>query len=217
MANIKKDVKRAFADNRCLILISAIVFLATLFAGYFFTDALYSYLNPNVELLKEGVSSGSIRVDIPTILLNNIFIVFRLFIYGMFFCLSVVLLGYNGLFLGYFIGQSGNFMATVLLIVPHGIFELPSIVIANASGLVLFKYFFNVFSLKNSEPEGDELIVDGSIVGRLSRSAANNGNILRDSLVLLLVSAVLMAIAGFVEVYITKGLALGIINYLGLQ
>lgn len=217
MVDLKEDIKNAFADNRHLILLSAAIFLVTLLAGYFLKQNLYDYLNPGVEQLKEGVGNGTIRVNFPTIFLNNVFIVLRLFIYGILFGLSILLLGYNGIFLGYFIAQSGSLVTTVLLIVPHGIFELPSIVIANASGLVLFKYAARVVRLKNSRSCEEGLIADDSITSRLVNSLVNNGDILKQSLILLSVAVALMAIAGFVEVYITKSLAFFIMNSFGLK
>lgn len=217
MANLKEDIKNAFADNRYLILLSAIIFLITLFAGYFLKQNLYDYLNPGVEQLKESVGNGTIKVNFPTIFLNNVFIVLRLFIYGILFCFSILLLGYNGIFLGYFIAQSSSLISTILLIVPHGIFELPSIVIANASGLVLFKYIVSVVCWKNSPSGEGELIPDNSITRRVAKSLINNSDILKQSLILLFVAIVLMAIAGFVEVYITKNLAFFIMNSFGLK
>lgn len=207
---IKEDIKNAFINNKNLILISAIIFLVTLLLGYFQEHLLYSYLNPAVETLKEGVQNGVIEVTFKTIFLNNIFIVFRLFIYGVLLCFSNILLAYNGLFLGFFIAQAGNLIATVLLILPHGIFEIPSIIIANASGMTLFKYFYKVASYKADE---GELIVDNSLFNRFYK----NSHILKDALILLVFAAILIAIAGFIEVYITQDLAFFIMNLIGIK
>ncbi|MDO5849137.1 MAG: stage II sporulation protein M [Methanobrevibacter sp.] len=215
--NIKHDVREAFADNRYIILISALIFLITLFAGYFFHSLLSSYLSPAVQQLSEGVKNGSIQITFQTIFLNNLLIILRLFVFGIIFCFSCVVLAYNGLFLGYFIANAGNLVPTILLIVPHGIFELPSIVIANASGLILLKYLIRVFTLKNCQSEKEEFVVNDSIINKLCNSLINNSKYLKHSLILLAISIVLMAIAGVIEVYVTRNLAFFLINFFGLK
>lgn len=208
--NIKEDVKNAFVNNKYILLISAIVFLATLFIGYIFNESLYSFLNPSVELLKKGVENGSINLSFVSLFSNNVEIVFRMFIYGIIFCISNFLLGFNGLFLGFFIGQSNNLIYTIMLILPHGIFELSSVVIANAAGMVLFKHLFKVVTFKNPKSEKED-----SVFNKLSNSVVNNSDVLKEALILLVVAVILMAIAGVIEAYFTKGIASFVMNLIG--
>ena len=214
--NIKEDIKETFIENKYFLLFSALLFIASLLLGYFLHPYLQSFFKPVVNKLSEDVSSGAIKFSFLTIFLNNIFIVFKLFIFGVIFCFSIVILLYNVFFLGYFIANYGNLPKIILLILPHGIFELPSIIIANVSGILLFKYCYMVFSLKNSNPPEDVLILDNSYSTRFFNSLNNNSKYLKQALIFLAISVILMAIAGFIEVYITKNLALFFIKLFGL-
>lgn len=203
--NIKENIKEAFTDNKNLLLISVILFSASLIIGYTFQPVLYNIFNPVVEQLSRDVKNKVIQLTFHDIFLNNIMIVFRMFIFGILFCFSILLLMYNGFFLGYYIGCSKNLVNTLLLIIPHAIFELPSIVIATTSGLVLFKFAYNVFKNINSMSEN-------SLKEKIITSFEKYYYILKESLVLLLVSAILMAVAGVIETHFTISIAKWLIS-----
>ena len=138
------EVKLAFSENKLAIYISIAILFISLILGYILEPYLFSYLNPVVEDLTQKVQSGVIKLTFTDIFFNNIEIVFRMFIYGLCFCLSVVVLSFNGFFVGYYLATSNNFWYTVLLIVPHGIFEFSSCILACASGLVLFNFVYKL-------------------------------------------------------------------------
>ncbi len=203
MNKIKENIKESFVENKYIILFSAFLLIFTLILGYFLEPYLYNVLNPVVDKISNDVHNGTIKLTFSSIFLNNILIVFRLFIFGLGLCFSNIILAYNGLFLGYFIASCENLTGTLLLIVPHGIFELPSIIIANASGLVLFKFLIKTLTFKNIFPEGK----DEPYFKKLYESAVENGKYLKQALILLVISSILMIIAGIVEVYFTQNLA----------
>lgn len=198
--NIKKQVKDAFADNRYLLLISAIIFIVSLGLGFLLEPNLYSIFNPVVNQMQDDLASGAISVTFQSIFTNNILIVFRMFIFGLLLCFSVVLLSYNGFFLGYFLASHGDLIRNIVFIVPHGIFELPSIVIATTSGLILFKFMFKFINdvYKNKV--------------KVYNSLEKNYFILKQSLIVLAIGCILMFIAGIIESYFTIPIATWILG-----
>ena len=81
------------------------------------------------------------------------------------------------------------------MLLPHGIFELASCVLACSSGLVLFNFLFNFFK--------SYLIADLSLVD----SFHDNSIKLKQAVLIFFISVILMIIAGFVEVYLTVPIA----------
>ena len=136
------EVKSAFSENRLAILSSIAILFISLILGYILEPNLYAYLNPLVEDLTQKVQTGVIKLTFADIFLNNIKIVFQMFIYGMAFCFSALILAFNGFFVGYYVAAADNLLYTVLLIIPHGIFEFSSCILACSSGLVLFNFIY---------------------------------------------------------------------------
>lgn len=190
-----REIKIAFLENKSAIYISFFILIFSLILGYFLEPYLYSYFHPVVDDLSQKVHTGTIKLTFADIFLNNIKIVFQMFFYGMFFCLSAVLLAYNGFFLGYYVAISDNLVRVLVMLIPHGIFELTSCVLACSSGLVLFKFLFRFFKSYLKE---DLTLKD---------SFYKNSDKLTQAIIIFAVSAVLMIIAGFIEVYLTIPIA----------
>lgn len=200
MMDFKKEIKLAFTENKLAISISIAILLISLLAGYFLEPYLNAYLNPVVDNMAEQVHSGNIQLTFHSIFSNNIRIVFIMFIMGILCCFSAVILAFNGLFIGYFTAIQDDLLATLLMLVPHGIFELPACVIACASGFVLFNFILRFFKTFIKQE-------DGSFSTQLYSSYVDNFDKLKQAILLLLVAAVLMVIAGVVEVYLTGPIA----------
>ncbi|HEX6223128.1 MAG TPA: stage II sporulation protein M [Chryseolinea sp.] len=104
------------------------------------------YVNMTLENIKSGnptkvYASQSELMMFFTITWNNIFVAFRVFVFGFFASIGTGLfLFYNGLMVGAFImffsqeQQLGHALPVIML---HGTIELSSIVIAGAAGFVL--------------------------------------------------------------------------------
>ncbi len=112
----------------------------------------------------------------------------------MLLCLSIVVLAYNGFFTGYYVAISQDFFRTLAFLLPHGIFELPSCALACASGLVLFNFLYHLLKSYYYEYTFKDAFLC-------------NFNKLKQAVIIFSVAVVLMAIAGFIEVYITIPLA----------
>lgn len=207
MSSVKDEVKSAFTENKRIIIASALVFFVSVILGYVFEPNLYAYLNPIVEDMTNKVQSGIIKVTFEDIFLNNIMVVLRMFIYGLVFCISAVVLAFNGFFVGYYVATVPNIAFALAFIVPHGIFEFPSCILACASGFVLFKFVYKL--IKTFMKEKERKFLD-----RMVYAYGENFRILLHSLIILLVAAILMAIAGIVESYITLPLGKYLMSFI---
>lgn len=185
----------AFLDNKSAIYISIFILIFSLILGFVLEPYLYSYFHPVVDDLSQKVQSGTIKLTFSDIFINNIKISFQMFIYGVFFCLSIVLLAYNGFFLGYYVAIQDNLFRVLVMLMPHGIFELTSCIFACSSGLVLFNFLFRFFKSYLKEDWA------------LKESFYNNFDKLKQAIIIFLISALLMIIAGFIEVYLTIPIA----------
>lgn len=201
--SVKREVKRAFTENKAVIITSIFILVIPMILGYCFESYFFSYLNPVVEDLTNKVQSGVIRLTFNDIFINNIMVILRMFIFGLVFCFSAAILAFNGFFIGYYVATTPNLLQTSLLIIPHGIFEFSSCILGCASGFVLFNFAYKLIatSLKHREMK---------LIDRLAFSYEKNFDKLLQAFILLAIAIVLMVIAGIVEVYFT----LPIGNYL---
>lgn len=196
-----REVKFAFLENKLAIYLSLIILILSLISGYIFESYFSSYLQPAVDDLIQKVETGVVQLTFKDIFLNNIAIIFQMFIYGLLFCLSVFLLAYNGFFVGYYVAIQDDFFRVVLMLLPHGIFELTSCFLACSSGLVLFNFLFNFFK--------SYLIADLSLLD----SFHDNIIKLKQAVLIFFISVILMIIAGFVEVYLTVPIARFVLGF----
>lgn len=206
--NILDEIKLAFRDNWRLLLFSSIIFIVSLVIGFIYQASLHSTFAPVVQQLTNDLEQGIITFTFKDIFINNIIIVFEVFILGIVFCFSIFILLFNGFFLGYFIASQPDLFQTLMLIIPHGIFELPSLVIATSSGLVLFKFIYKVIKCYSE--------FNGSFKVKISSSIEVNFKYFKESVILLCIAAILMIIAGFIEVYITLNIANWIFSIFGV-
>lgn len=202
------EVKLAFSENKLAIISSVAILFISLILGYIFEPNLYAYLNPLVEDLTQKVQTGVIKLTFADIFFNNIKIVFQMFIYGVIFCFSAIILAFNGFFVGYYVAAADNFLYTVLLIIPHGIFEFSSCILACSSGLVLFNFLYRFLKTLWKEESNSAKL---SLLNSFNASSDK----LKQAVILLIVASILMLIAGFVEVYLTLPIAKSIISILG--
>ena len=189
------EVKLAFLENKSAIYISLFILIFSLILGYLLEPYLYSYFNPVVDDLSQKVETGVVKLTFQDIFLNNILIIFQMFIYGLLFCLSIFLLAYNGFFIGYYVAIQDNLFRVLAMLIPHGIFELTSCLLACSSGLVLFNFLFKFFKTYLKEDM------------TLKKSFSINRYKLKQAIIIFIISVVLMIIAGFVEVYLTIPIA----------
>lgn len=193
---IKREVKKAFIENKIAIIASVLILFISLILGYFLEPYLHTFLNPIVDDLTNKVETGVIQLTFHDIFLNNIMIVLEMFIYGIFFCFSALILAFNGFFVGYYTAISPDLLQVLVLTVPHGIFEFSSCILACASGFILFNFVLKL--IKTFIKEKERKFID-----RLIYSYDKNFDKLLQSFIILIIAVILMIIAGIFEVYIT--------------
>ena len=195
-----KEIKSAFTENKWAIIVSIAILFISLILGYFLEPYLYSYFNPVVEDLTQKVQSGVIKLTFHDIFLNNLKVILMMFIFGIGCCISVLVLLFNGFFVGYYVASEDNLLTVLMYIIPHGIFEFSSCILACASGIVLFNFVYKFLKATLNQNEG-------SISQRVSKSLDESYIKLKQALIIFAVSVVLMIIAGFIEVYLTVPIA----------
>lgn len=200
------EIKSAFSENKLAICLSVAILFISIILGYVLEPYLFSYLNPVVEDLTQKVQSGVIKLTFSDIFFNNIKIVFQMFIYGLALCSSVLILAFNGFFVGYYVATTEDVWFTTLLIVPHGIFEFSSCILACASGLVLFNFLYKFLKALWHEE-------NGSVKVNLVNSFNASSKKLKQAIILFIIASVLMAIAGFFEAYLTIPIAQTILSW----
>lgn len=197
MIDFKKEIRLAFTQNKLPIIVSAAILIVSLLLGYYLEPYLQGLLNPVLDEFTKQVQSGNIQLTFQSIFSNNIRIVFMMFILGLIFCFSVLILAFNGFFVGYVVATADNFFNTLLLLVPHGIFEFSSCVLACSSGIILFRFMFGF--LKTLSNKQNNLGAYASYVENFDK--------LKQAFILLFIASILMVIAGVIEVYLTIPIA----------
>ena len=144
-----------FRQSHRLLAVSAGVFLVACLLGWVsaahdntFVRLILGdqYVNMTLENIRKGdplgVYNSSDRATMfVQITLNNIYVAFRTFIFGLFASFgSIAMLFYNGVMLGafqYFFYERGLLLDSVLKIWIHGTLEISAIVIAGCAGLTV--------------------------------------------------------------------------------
>jgi len=186
-----------YKRNEFLLIISAAVFFGSLFTGYFLADFVDPIMADTFRSFKESISSGQIQLTTISLFTNNIKIAFYLYSGGIFAgTITLYLLAYNGLFIGY-VASKFNPLDFIIYTIPHGIFELPGIVIAGASGLRLASTIINIIR--------DVLDIKRHISPeeQLKNILDVNYPEFKESLALFIIAAVLILIGAFIEANFT--------------
>ena len=151
----KYELPLLFRESHKLLAVSAGVFLIACVLGWVsaahdntFVRLILGdqYVNMTLENIKKGdplgvYDSSDQATMFVQITLNNIYVAFRTFIFGLFASFgSIAMLFYNGVILGafqYFFYERGLLLDAVLKIWIHGTLEISAIVIAGCAGLTL--------------------------------------------------------------------------------
>ena len=220
----KEETKAAFSNNKWLLLFSTLLFVIPLLIGYFYADAIAEYIQPMVDAFQKQVDEGVITLTTHSIFANNVTVAIILYalsaIGGV---LGALILANNGLFIGYF-GAGFNIYAYLALTVPHGIFEIPAIIIATTGGFVLLSFvlhfLWNIISPDYSyldifDPYFSDVKI--TLKQRFYAAFKKNQNKLKESFIFLCLAVILLIIAAFIEANITVPLANWLFSLFGLK
>jgi uncharacterized membrane protein SpoIIM required for sporulation len=216
-SSVKNEVKESIIENKYILLLSTILFMFPLILGYFLGNNLQVLLEPVLTEFKKKVSSGEVKLTFDSIFLNNFKAVLIEYIGGIFFgFLTFFILIFNGLFIGYF-GSKLDLKLFLVGIIPHGIFEIPALIIGAAAGFVFTSFLVNVIkdiiskdlyksdlnqSLLDNYPNENNFNKT-TILQKFKFALGKNQKRIKQSLILLLISIILLIIAAFIETHIT--------------
>ena len=180
----KEETKAAFSNNKWLLLFSTVLFVN----------------------FQKQVDEGVITLTTHSIFTNNVTVAFILYALGALGgVLGALILANNGMFIGYF-GADFNIYAYLALTVPHGIFEIPAIIIATTGGFVLLSFVLHfLWNLRSPDYSYldifDPYFSDVKITfkQRCYVSFKMNQNKIKESFVFLCLAVILLIIAAFIE------------------
>ena len=190
--------KGVYKRNKRLLVVSTVIFFVSLIIG-----VVIGYIYPDFigNLLTEFSNELSSQVDISTlsIFTHNIKTALMVYAGGIIGIVTAALLSVNGFiigaFLGYFMhgGAINHSSVTPLVfisyIVPHGIFEIPALIIASAAGFRLTTVVIDLINSLRGKPYVN-----------------NDYQKFKDSLALLAVAVILFAIAAVIEANFTMSI-----------
>ena len=183
--------------NEIFFMLSAMMFIATIFIGYAFAGMLEPILAKMLGDFKRRLVQGELQLTTLSLFANNIKIALLLYGGGLIFgVITAFYLISNGIFIGYTAAQFqlGDFIIYTL---PHGVFELLGIIIAGAAGFKLasieLKILKDVLKLQS----------DFSMSNQLKYLLEANWDEFKDTLVLMAIAAVLILIGAIIEANFT--------------
>lgn len=221
---VKDETKSAFSNNKLLLCVSILLFVIPLLIGYFCADEIREYIKPMVDAFEQQVKDGTISLTTHSIFINNVTVAIILYaLAALGGVLGAVILANNGLFIGYY-GADFNIYAYLALTVPHGIFEIPAIIIATTGGFVLLSFILHfIWNLISPDLSYldifDPYFSDVKITPKQRVYAAfkKNQNKIKESFILLCWGVVLLVIAAFIEANITVPLSNWLFSIFGLS
>ncbi|MDR2873366.1 MAG: stage II sporulation protein M [Methanobrevibacter sp.] len=207
---VKNEVKESLIENKYILLLSTILFIFPLILGYLLGHHLQPVLEPVLDEFKRKVISGEVKISFDSIFLNNLKAILIEYAGGIFFgILTFFILVFNGLFIGYFGFKVVDLKLFLVGIAPHGIFEIPAVIIGAAAGLVFLSFLVklikdiiskNSFDLNQHDYPDETHLTETT---KFKFAWNKNYKILKQSLILLVISIFLLIIAAFIETQIT--------------
>ncbi|MDI3484499.1 MAG: hypothetical protein PWQ74_1086 [Methanobacteriaceae archaeon] len=182
-----------YKRNRDYLIISILIFLGSFSIGYLLAGFLDILLAPLMREFKKSVIEEGITII--SIFSHNLQAILLLYLGGL--SLSIftgLFLALNGLFMGYF-ATKVPLVDFILLVAPHGMFEIPGIIIAGVAGFRLSSFIIHFI--------GDLIKGPGSFTQKLKKSSDNNIKEFKDSLLLFLIAVILILIAAIIEAEFT--------------
>lgn len=183
--------------NETFFILSAMMFIASIFIGYAFAGMLEPVLGKMLSDFKRRLVQGELQLTTFSLFANNLKVALLLYGGGLIFGLvTAFYLISNGVFIGYTAAQFqlGDFIIYTL---PHGVFEVLGIIIAGAAGFKLGSIVLNILKglLK--------LQSDFSMSNQLKYLLEANWDDLKDTLIMMGIAVVLIMIAAIIEANFT--------------
>ncbi len=164
-------------ENKRLILTTSVIFLFSAFIGYLMIDVNNSMIKETLKKLliiaSQIKSQNNVFYTMLVIFLNNLkaalFMIGFGVVFGIFPIFAIVV---NGLMIGVFLkmvlqNAGHSILFFIVGIVPHGIFEIPAIIIASAFGMSLGFGLFRVLLdaiTKSESQEANQLALKERVI-----------------------------------------------------
>lgn len=183
--------------NETLILLSALILFGSMIIAYILGGTLDPYLSGTLQDFHRQIAGGTLQLTTFSIFMNNFKVAGIIYLTGFSLGIfSAYFLFFEGVFTGY--TASKFYLPTFLIYtIPHGIFEIPAIIIAGAAGFRLASGFYNF--LKGVTKINDNLPISSQL-GYLIEA---NSDEFVDSLKLFTIAVGLLIIAAFIEANLT--------------
>lgn len=188
---------------RTYVVVSSLLFLFSILIGYLNSDVFFSFAMEFLDGVLETLSGKGSLYTSFFIMYNNIKVAFFSLLFGFTLVFPLFLILSNGFVIGAVLQKSIEEIGPVALLylLPHGIFEIPALLLAFAYGLLIGVQFYllvfvsvkHVFGLSSSKQFQKQFFTFKKIL-------------LRGLLLFLMLVIPLLIIAGFIE---------GMLVYLG--
>ena len=196
---MRKDIQSGFLRglyqrNETFLVLSAVIFLASIAIGYAHPGILDSFLGSQYQNFQNSIAQGVIQVNTLSIFINNFSTALIMYLgLGVLTSWNLFL---NGAFIG-FVGSKTNFASFLIFTLPHGIFEVIGIIISGAAG---FRLASTIVHFLDGITKIDPNI---SIRNQLRYLVEANSDEFKDSLKLFAIAVVLILIAAVIEANFT--------------
>lgn len=131
-------IKSYISRNANYFIISIIIFLISALLGFYFNNYFNNILPDHFRMATSIIDE--ISADFRDIFIHNIFIDLSVVLNGFLFSIdSIITTVLNGVLLGYAFSRV-NTILFVVGITPHGIFEIPSSIIAMGGSLIATRW-----------------------------------------------------------------------------
>jgi stage II sporulation protein M len=188
-----------YSRNETFIVLSAMMFICSVFIGYAFAGMLEPILANILGDFKRRVVEGDLKLDTLSLFFNNLQIALLVYAGGIIFGLGTAyFLIYNGIFIGY-AGSQYQLGDFIIATIPHGVFEIIGIIIAGAAGFRLANIIINI--LKGAL----KLQSDFNMVNQFKFLLEVNYDDFKDTLIMMAIAVVLILIAAIIEANFTPG------------
>ena len=199
MAKEKYDglISGIYSRNETYFMLSAMIFIASLFIGYAFAGLLEPILASMLGDFKRRLSQGELQLTTLSIFTNNLKVILMIYAGGIIVgAFTAFYLITNGIFIGYTAAQF-NLGDFIIYTIPHGVFEILGIIIAGAAGFklghIVFKLIKGMLHIQS----------DFSVTNQIKYLFESNWDDFKDTLLLMGIAIVLIIIAAVIEANLT--------------
>jgi len=199
----RKNLKGYFNRNKNSIILVLVIFAISLIVGYAFNDIFKGYILEAMKHIAEDVSTNP-NILTSNIFFNNLNVAIIIILFGILFSVvSVIILFLNGVVIG-FVFNLASIPVTLIYILPHGIFELPAIMLSVVCAFLVTQLEINLIkgTLQNTKTFKGEL--------------KNSSTIIKDIILSITIIIILLVIAALIEGFATATLAKILMDIFGL-